>query len=312
MGKTSTVAAWGLAVAISVATLRADAATAGHSLTPRPGATGSAPAATLGGAAISVDKTVGTDSSVCAVTDVVNLPPGGGQVTYCYEVTNTGSITLTRHDLVDSELGVLLSDFPFTLAPGAAAFLTQNATINITTINTADWTAYNPGPVDVAVASDTATVNVAAAAPSISLAKTVGLDPHVCAATTVLDLPVGAEVTYCYEVTNTGNITLDLHDLVDSELGIILNDFPYALAPGAAAFLTQSATIDVTTVNTADWTATDALGANAAASSTSATVNIGQGPSTLEIPTASTLGLLALATLLCLVAVQRLRRSFGA
>jgi hypothetical protein len=45
---------------------------------------------------------------------------------------------------------MLLSDFVFSLAPGASAFLTQTAFVSATTINTATWAAYNPGPVDVA------------------------------------------------------------------------------------------------------------------------------------------------------------------
>jgi hypothetical protein len=46
----------------------------------------------------------------------------------------------------------------YTLAPNASAFLTQTAVISRPTVNTATWTAFNPGPVDVAVASDTASV----------------------------------------------------------------------------------------------------------------------------------------------------------
>ena len=62
--------------------------------------------------AITLDKTVGTDPNVCATTDEITLPAGGDDVTYCYEVTNTGDVTLERHDLVDSELGALLEQLP--------------------------------------------------------------------------------------------------------------------------------------------------------------------------------------------------------
>ena len=206
--------------------------------------------------AITVKKTVGTDPTVCAVTDNVTLPIGGGEVTYCFDVENTGNIALTRHTLVDSELGTLLNNLPYSLAPGASAFLTNSATITQTTTNTATWTAFNPGPADTAVATDTATVNVPVAQPSINLNKTVGTDPAVCAVTDSVTLPSsGGEVTYCYEVKNTGNITLTGHTLTDNKLGTILNNFPYSLAPGASAFLTSSATITQTTVNTATWTA---------------------------------------------------------
>ena len=43
----------------------------------------------------------------------------------------------------------------------------------------------------------------------------------------------GTTCTYCYEVTNTGDVTLNLHDLDDSQLGTIFNSFAYSLTPGA-------------------------------------------------------------------------------
>jgi hypothetical protein len=108
---------------------------------------------------ISLAKTVGTDRLTCAVTDQITVAPNT-EVTYCYEVTNTGGVTLSLHDLNDSELGSLLSGFPYALPPGASAFLTETATIAVTTVNTATWMAYNVGPSDVVTATDTATVTV--------------------------------------------------------------------------------------------------------------------------------------------------------
>ncbi len=91
---------------------------------------------------------------------------------------------------------------------------------------------------------------------SITLAKTVGTDPGACATTDAISVPYGSDVTYCYMVENTSNVaTLNIHDLVDSELGTILSDFPFPLGPGAAAFITQTTTIFTHTVNTATWTA---------------------------------------------------------
>ncbi len=111
--------------------------------------------------AITLDKTVGTDPTVCATTDEITLPVGGGDVTYCYEVTNTGNETLERHDLVDSELGILLNNFSYSLLPGASAFITETTNIGVTTVNTATWTAYNPADGFTSVsATDTATVTV--------------------------------------------------------------------------------------------------------------------------------------------------------
>ncbi len=228
--------------------------------------------------AITLDKTVGTDTTVCAATDAITLPYGGGSVTYCYEATNTGDVTLNRHDLVDSELGALLTNFAYSLAPGASAFITETTYIGFTTVNTATWTAYNPADgFTSAWATDAATVTVEGPMPAIVLTKTVGTDPLACATTDEITVPANTDVTYCYEVENTGNTPFDLHDLTDSELGALLTNFNYALAPGASVFVTETATIAVTTVNTATWYAEEGFlegGPVSASASDTATVTV--------------------------------------
>jgi len=115
-------------------------------------------------ASILITKTVGVTPGVCATTDEISVT-AGTDVYYCYEVTNTGNLTLYLHDLADSELGTLFASLAYTLTPGSsvdtvAAGLTISATINATTVNTALWTAYNLGPIDVVTATATATVTV--------------------------------------------------------------------------------------------------------------------------------------------------------
>lgn len=122
---------------------------------------------------IALTKTVGVNAGVCATTDTITVPGAGADVYYCYEVMNTGDVTLTLHDLVDSELGNLLTGFPYALAPGAsvdsvAAGLEFSATITQTTVNTATWTAFNNSQ-ETASASATATVNVSTVPTSVSL-----------------------------------------------------------------------------------------------------------------------------------------------
>ncbi|MBE0411550.1 MAG: polysaccharide biosynthesis protein [Anaerolineales bacterium] len=108
--------------------------------------------------------------------------------------------------------------------------------------------------------------------PGISLNKTVGLEEGVCADTDEIVVPVGSLVTYCFEVTNTWDITLELHDLVDDQLGVILDEFPFSLVPGASIFVTQSAEIWEDTTNTATWTAYNPGPSDVVAASDSATV----------------------------------------
>lgn len=226
-------------------------------------------------AAIVITKTVGLDNTSCASTNNVTLPFFGGPVTYCYEVENIGNVAFSSHTLVDDHLGTLLNNFPYPLAPGASTFVTETAVITQTTTNSATWTATNG--TDTASATDTALVTVPVPAPSVNLLKTVGTDPNVCASTDSVSLPFGGgNVTYCYTIQNTGNITLTGHTLADSELGVILNNFPYALGIGNSAFLTVTTNITQTTVNTATWTAvlTGAPVTVSASDSNTAVVNV--------------------------------------
>lgn len=113
------------------------------------------------GLAVVLTKTVGLDAATCATAKEIGVAPGT-RVTYCYEVTNTGAVTLTQHTLLDSEEGLLLNNFFYSLVPGASAFLTVTTEITQTTVNTATWTASNPGPTDMVSATDSATVTVVA------------------------------------------------------------------------------------------------------------------------------------------------------
>ncbi len=95
--------------------------------------------------------------------------------------------------------------------------------------------------------------------PAISLSKTVGTTAGVCAATSSITVPVGTAVEFCYTVQNTGTVALNYHDLVDDQLGTILDDFNFVLAPGASAFTLVSDTPMATVTNTATWTAVTSL-----------------------------------------------------
>jgi hypothetical protein len=114
-------------------------------------------------AAIEFTKTVGTDPAQCAATHYTVSYDGA--VTYCYRVTNTGLVTLTVHDLTDSELGTILSTFPYTLTPGASFFITQTEELTETTVNTATWVASNPDLSEIISDTDSATVHHLAACP---------------------------------------------------------------------------------------------------------------------------------------------------
>ena len=104
-------------------------------------------------------KTVGLDSSECAATSTIALDSEGGVVYYCYQIENTGAFTFTLHELWDDPLGPIF-DGSYNLEPGIVWWMTDTAYITQTTVNTATWTAYNPGPADVITATNIATVTV--------------------------------------------------------------------------------------------------------------------------------------------------------
>jgi len=125
-------------------------------------------------------------------------------------------------------------------------------------------------------------LTVVEAEPAIEIVKTVGTTPGVCAATSTITVPAGATVYYCYTVTNTGNVTLNLHDLTDDQLGAIFSGLNYALDPGAsvntmAAGLSIPVVINQPTTNTATWTAYNAGPSNVAIATATATVNVTYG-----------------------------------
>ncbi len=115
---------------------------------------------------------------------------------------------------------------------------------------------------------------------SIVLTTTVSVEADTCGATSDLIIPFGATVYFCYTVANTGPVTLSLHTLEDSLLGLIFEDVAYDLAPGATVNnldlgLTISDLPEITSTYFATWTASEATGASAVATAM-ATVEVEQ------------------------------------
>ncbi len=102
------------------------------------------------------------------------------------------------------------------------------------------------------------------AQPALSLNYTVtsaDLDPATCATEHVISVLPGDQVKFCYEVENTGSVTFNYQSLFDNGPGggQLLSNAPFALAPGASAFVTRLATIGSSQINTATWEARDVL-----------------------------------------------------
>jgi hypothetical protein len=111
--------------------------------------------------ALELQYTVGpfVDQDTCPTETNLAVTPGTS-VAFCYRVQNNGSLTWNLHDLEDSEWGVVLNGFPFSLTPGNHAFLVQEHIVTEDISSVATWTAYNPGPVDQAAASASISITV--------------------------------------------------------------------------------------------------------------------------------------------------------
>jgi hypothetical protein len=59
---------------------------------------------------------------------------------------------------------------------------------------------------------------------------------------------------------NNSTTTLTVHDLEDSQLGILLEGEDYELLPGSSFSITETVNIGETTFNLAAWTAYDDVG----------------------------------------------------
>ena len=156
-----------------------------------------------------------------------------------------------------------------------------------------------------------ASLIVSQTAPSISVSKTVGTTPGVCATTSNITVPQGSMVYYCYTVTNTGDTAFALHDLEDDQLGTIFSGLSYALAAGASvdtvtAGLDISAVINVPTTNVGTWTAYNQVPGDGVQGQATATVNVTVAQE--AIPTLDGLGLLILVLLLAGTGVLAIRR----
>ncbi len=87
--------------------------------------------------------------------------------------------------------------------------------------------------------------------PAIDLEKTVGTVPGTCAVTDPITVDAGTEVTYCYRVTNTGDVQISNITVVDDKLGIIVANDTTIVAPGSSIFYLESTVIEETTTNVA-------------------------------------------------------------
>jgi hypothetical protein len=235
--------------------------------------------------ALELTTTVGLADNFCVDPmdpDNCSQPPSesiqiapGEEAVIAYSVLNIGDTVLGSHTLVDSELGTILSGFPFSLQPASTAYVTQRVAAPLTPgtyPRAATWTAGSGGP-----ASDSDAYSIVVVTPELMLDVTIGLAADVCSdpqdagtcsaptTDTVLFQP-GQALAIAYRVSNVGPTAFEMHDLVDDELGIILNDFPFTLMPANNVFVVQLETPAAPYQRSANWSGVTAGGYTATSS----------------------------------------------
>jgi len=233
-------------------------------------------------AEIEIDKTVysGHDvGSSCLGKDYL-LAAFGSDITYCFKVTNTGEAHLADVVVDDPDLGItdaamtLVSGNPSFLAPGASAVWYYETALDADLVNVASTTGTPQdeagAPINVPKPTDEDDAEVEGGSigdliTDIRINKTVyeGHDGGAsCPGGEEVYDNIGTKITYCFVVTNTGEVHLANVTVNDPDLGITQTDMtlksgnPALLAPGDSVVWFYETTLDDDLVNTASTTGT--------------------------------------------------------
>jgi uncharacterized repeat protein (TIGR01451 family) len=223
-----------------------------------------------------------TKKAALADTNGDGKQSAGDVVTYTFTLTNTGTSTVTNASIVDAMVGAPITGVvcdkttnPALASMARAAVVTCTATHALTqaevnsgsVTNTATATATDPNGAAVAIKSDdpTNTTNVDSNGdgapddatvlqltrkPQLTLLKSSALaDTNGDGGPSAGDL-----VTYTFELTNTGNVTISGVKITDAALGGVICDSTSkpelaAMDPGAAVVCTATYTLVQADIN---------------------------------------------------------------
>ncbi len=179
-------------------------------------ATGQATAiVVIGTVGLRVSKTVGL-TSICPTTKGIAVNPNT-VVKYCVTVQNTGTLALTKHQLIDPLLNVNAS-FTGTIPAGVSLVITEGALlnqplealINGNLTNTLTFNSATAQGVSVS-AQDQAVVVIGQA--RIAVTDTLGLDVATCGTSSSIAVVAGRSVYHCLRIKNEGTIPLETHEI---------------------------------------------------------------------------------------------------
>jgi uncharacterized repeat protein (TIGR01451 family) len=185
---------------------------------------------------LQIQKTVSTDGT-CPGSELVTVL-SGAQITTCYAVTNTGGTSLNGVTVDDNGVTVAAGD----LAPGQSVVVSASTTATSDAGTSAVATgATVPTGAPFSSAPDAATVDVIS--PALVIEKTASTD-GICPGGELVTVLSGAQVTYCYTVTNTGDTAVSGVVVDDSGAAVTLGDLLPGQSQSGAASVTATADTD--------------------------------------------------------------------
>ncbi len=212
---------------------------------------------------ISIKKYAGPEGASCDVEKMKDdtYVTEDSKFEYCYVIINTGNECVLNLNIIDNAAGGIGSQGLGMVCPGDEPIeISGPPSTTIVTIPQTDAVVTGNGQYSgiAASAQDPASVEyVPLGIPSISIEKTVHLgELPTCFDGRELEYGFsGTVVTYCYEVTNTGDVLLN----------VVLTDVPvgtsesFPLAPGSSIFVKKvsSITSDLTSPGVVKGTPTD-------------------------------------------------------
>lgn len=227
--------------------------------------------------------------SVTKTASPTSLPKGGGEFTYTYVVTNTGTVPVTLKSVVDDKLGTITLPADVDLEPGESTvqmtithtYTEPGEVTNIVTAKAVD------DDNNEAAATDEATIRVLESDSSITVTKT--------ASPTTLPEP-GGEFTYTYRITNNGKIPVTILNVHDDVIGDITLPEDTSLEPNEYLELTGKYTytddgtykniVDVTAIDSNEKTITASTSAVVTVTDTKPTISVIKtaSPASLPVP----------------------------
>lgn len=192
----------------------------------------------------SLDPVCGNADDASALTVVA-----GTSVYWCYTVVNSGQTWVQGVAVLDANYAPidaqLVAGATELMPGGSATFLVGPETANGSLTETALASAIDVFSFTIDSAQDSAQVTTIK--PAVSVTKTASLDGS-CPGSDLVTALVGQTVTWCYLITNTGDVALNDVTLTDGDITIQIG----SLAAGAtySASATIIAADDVTTAAT--------------------------------------------------------------